>query len=726
MVFKLLVTKTVPVLSFILKQFAGKQPYRVSTANYDVLLIAAFLIVAALTLSYLLHHQFRKNRISAKNFKSIIENIQDVYYRRDLNDRLLIVSPSGAELLGYDSVDEMLNKNIDDIFKTDEEERRRFKAELDKHGKVYQYELNIRKKDGSIITVKTNTQFYYDKKGNRIGVEGIFTDITAQKQTEAVLLRQLQALQQSIDGICMVDLDGTIQFVNKAWAEMHGYTVQEVLGANIRIFHTEAQHQDDVLPFNDQVLKKGGYKGEVGHRRKDGSTFPAHMSVTLLRQANGEPTGFVGIARDITEEKRARESLFRAKQIAEEATKAKSQFLANMSHEIRTPLNAIIGMNELLLETQLDEEQRDYTKTVQLSAETLLSVVNDILDFSKVEAGKLSIETLDFSMRAMVDSVLQMLQPKAKDKGLKLMLDYDNEIPDSLRGDPTRLQQILINLVNNAIKFTEAGWVRLSVHKMSGQLSEKVSVRFAVRDTGIGVSPEKQQTIFHSFSQADNSITRKFGGTGLGLSICQQLVQLMGGKLEVQSPSPVFGMGPAKAPPSNIGGQGAVFWFTLDFEPAAAEESPIQHREFSQPVTVVNEGAATAPSRRQATRILLAEDNEFNQKYMVKLLTKNGFDVDVAKNGRKAIDLYRSRHFDIILMDMQMPEMDGLEATRIIRTDEEETAGHIPIIALTANAMAADRDTCLKAGMDDYVSKPIRAKELLAVIDAVIAEPHRA
>ncbi len=485
-------------------------------------------------------------------------------------------------------------------------------------------------------------------------------------------------------GVFVTDTSGNCTYTNSTWQKIYGLNFVESLGSG----WSNQLHPDDreavFANWLASTNNKENFSMEFRVLRKDGSIRYVHAQAREIHRNQFMESGFVGSVEDITERKIMLQELQKAVMQANSATRAKSEFLANMSHEIRTPMNAIIGLARLCLGTELNLKQRDYIEKVFYSGQSLLGIINDILDFSKIEAGKLEMESIPFSLQEVLSRTQSMMEPKAEEKGLSLTIEYDS-IPGRLVGDPLRLNQVLLNLVSNAIKFTAEGQVNINVNLLEMN-DEIVQLEFSVKDSGIGMSSEQTSKLFQSFVQADTSITRQFGGTGLGLAISKNLVELMQGQIHVESEL----------------GQGTRFYFDALFGRAPADTSDDHHAAYK--ITTLEE--------LKGINVLLAEDNLINQQVAQEILTQAGMKVSIANNGLEAINMAQQEKFDAILMDMQMPIMDGVTATMVISAMEHYK--NIPIIAMTANAMDVDREECFKAGMVDHVPKPVDPEKLFA------------
>jgi PAS domain S-box-containing protein len=513
--------------------------------------------------------------------------------------------------------------------------------------------------------------------------------------------------ENAVEGIFRTSIDGKYLAANPALARIYGYASIDDMMAGIQ----DIAHQLYVDPARREDFRRmlaeqdviTDFEAQV--RRQDGRVIWISENARAQRNSHGQLLYYEGTVVDITVRKRAAR-LQREKEAAEAATHAKSQFLAQMSHEIRTPLNGVIGMLDLLAQTSLDDRQRRYASLARASADALLTQINDVLDFSKIEAGKLELDAIDFDLSELVEPLTAMFAHRALQKGVVLRCEASPNAPRRLRGDRDRLRQVLMNLLSNALKFTQRGQVVLQI---SGEpdLSDdgRVRLRCEVADTGVGIPADAIGRLFHAYSQAEASTARQFGGTGLGLTICKQIVELMGGEIGAESP------------PSG----GATFWFFVPLELASTETtvSPATKSTWSS-APEPDVPLAEAPTRPM--RILVADDNEINQMVAVEMLRSAGWDAVVADNGRQAVDAVASGEFDLVLMDCQMPEMDGFEAARLLRQQEAAGAtlrrggGPLPIIALTARAVLGDRQLCLDAGMTDYVTKPINPAALFAAM----------
>ncbi len=509
---------------------------------------------------------------------------------------------------------------------------------------------------------------------------------TAQLSRTTESLQQANARQQAIFDAASVGIGFARHYeivaCNRALEQMFGYGPGEMLGLSPAVcFPDEASYDRIRARIDACILARGYYREEVEQQREDGTRFWVRLGVQAIDRR--DPANGVAVTLDdVTDERAALAAMKQAKELAEEAARTKSDFVANMSHEIRTPMNAVIGMTHLALRADPAPRQRDYLLKIQHSSQHLLGILNDILDFSKIEAGKLSVEQIGFKLDQVLDNVANQISVRAAAKGLRFSQEVGNDVPRYLVGDPLRISQVLLNYASNAVKFTEHGEIALHVRVQSESASELI-LHFSVRDTGIGITGEQRQSLFRSFQQADTSITRKYGGTGLGLVIARRLAELMGGEVGVDSTP----------------GAGSTFWFTAKV------------RRGESGGTDENQPAPPDTARLAGKRVLLVEDTELNQEVASAMLDDAGLVVDHAGNGAIALEKVSQNSYDIVLMDMQMPVMDGLAATREIRKLPGMT--DLPIIAMTANALQGDRERCLAAGMNDHVAKPIDQRVLL-------------
>jgi PAS domain S-box-containing protein len=810
-------------------------------------------------------------------FHTLLELAPDAIVMTDVQGAIVLTNRQLDLIFGYppgqligQSIEILVPESVRGIHRT---HRARFHESPRNRPMGKSHRLTGRRQDGTQFPIDISLS-YAEMADGSLAMAAV-RDMT-QQQMEAAERERLSheirlLLDSTYGGLCGVDLEGRCTFMNRAGAELLGYQPGELRGVDLheRIHHS--YEDGSPYPLDECPIYRACQAGqgcqvenEVFWRR-DGTSFPCEIASRPIYEG-GVLKGAVVTFANITERKQVRQELLKAKELAEASARAKSEFLATMSHEIRTPMNGVIGMTGLLLDTDLTPEQREFAETIRSSGDHLLTVINDILDFSKIEAGKMSLEIIDFDLRTAVGETVDLLAERASSKGLNLACLFHAEVPAALRGDPGRLRQILINLLGNAIKFTAQGDVVLSVTLLH-HTDTDATVRFEVQDTGIGLSPDSQERLFQSFTQADSSMTRKFGGTGLGLAISKQLTELMGGHIGVDSRL----------------GEGSTFWFTLQLgkQPEATasasaiasqdlhglqlcivDESPINRRilesyatnwgarcliaeDGRQALAILRKAAAQgyacdfafinmqlpgmdglelaraikadpalAPTRlvlltsqgqrgdaqaahtagyaaylrrpvresqlyeclvtlrtvsapatasegqsagrtarpalvtrhslaeakaRAVVKILVAEDNVINQKVAVRMLEKLGYRVDLVANGLEALEALTRIPYDAVLMDCQMPEMDGFAATAEIRRREALgvrgeasssapyplplTPHRLPIIAMTANALPEDRDRCLAAGMDDYVSKPVQPKVLAEVLARWVGSP---
>ena len=661
-------------------------------------------------------------RSTEEQFRSLIEHSLDLISIINPDGSIRYCSPSHQTVLGY-APEEVIGFDASEFVHPDDRARlfQLFSSGLRSPGATVVVEFRYRHKNGAWRVLEGSaTRLREDSSVAGIVVNS--RDITDRRQADEAL-RQSEAsyrelFENASDIVYTHDLDGNFTSVNKAARLLTGYADEEISTFNI-VQIVAPEHLERAIEATLRQLAKDVVPAyELDIMARDGHRVTVEVHTRLIEE-NGQPVGVQGIARDVTERRHAAEELRRAKETAEAANRAKSEFLANMSHEIRTPMNGILGMTELALATSLTAEQHEYLDLVKISARALLTVINDVLDFSKIEARKLDLDHVAFDLRRTVTDVVKLFGPSAQQKGLGLTSTVAADIPEVLAGDPVRLRQILVNLIGNALKFTEHGAISVTVAiaecGMPGTECEEpprlpapddarsaIELHFAVRDTGVGIPPEKHAVIFHAFEQVDGSSTRQYGGTGLGLTISKHLVAMMGGRMWLES----------------VGGEGSTFHFTVRLQPAQPELLSIESAAWD----VDHRRLPTSPAEDEHARhlrILVVEDNAVNQKVIMHILHNRGHTVALAGNGREALAALEQAMFDVVLMDVQMPEMDGFEATAAIRARESELrpdGSHIPIIAMTAHAMAGDRDRCLASGMDSYIAKPIDTDELLAAI----------
>ncbi len=769
-------------------------------------------------------------RASEKRYRLLFERNLAGVLRSTLGGRALDCNQAGARMLGYDSPEEVLALPMTDLYHKSSD-REAVLAELKRAKSITNYELKFRRKDGNPVWLIGNMNLIEDDSGDGGIVEGTLVDITERKRAEEMHERLAAVVESSDDAIISKTLDGIITAWNSGAEKLFGYSSWETLGKPVGMLLPPERAQEE-----SEILARIGSGERVDHFetvrvRKDGKRIDISATISPIKDSSGAIVGASKIARDITERKRAEEEMRKAKEAAEGANRAKSQFLANMSHEIRTPMNGVIGMAGLLLDTELTPEQRQYAGIVRSSGEALLKVINDILDFSKIEARKLTLETTDFDLHTVLEDAAAVLAINASEKGLELTCELEPGTPRLLQGDPGRVRQVLLNLLGNAVKFTAQGEVAVRV-RLEAEDARTATLRFTVRDTGIGFRQDRASALFERFVQADGSSTRRYGGTGLGLTISKQLVEMMGGRIGVESEegkgstfwfTAVFRKQPQKQPQPSVpvtgvppglrdakvlvvdanttnqslvsrllsswgcrpetsadgdsalailrqAAQGAdpfqIALLDMSLPGMGAEElgrriaadpqlqhtallsmsglgrqtdaaslhalgfaghifKPIWERTLREALLALGaKGSGAAPFaasagpqpsvvRNSHARILVAEDNLTNQHVAVAILRKLGYDADVVADGKQAVRALQQADYDVVLMDCEMPELDGYEASRRIREPRTGTRNpHIPIIAITADAISGDRDRCLQAGMSDYLAKPVEPRQL--------------
>jgi len=609
-----------------------------------------------------------------------------------------------------------------------EPERGRYREQIQRKmdGKMVlvPFQREYTQPDGERVSVEVHEQLLRNEYGVVVGMRMASIDVTDRKHIEDTAYQnatELRALFQAFPDLFLrLDRGGRVLDAQAGQSSDSLLSAERFAGANLQdilpagVLEHVHNAQDKVRKTKAVEILEFPIEDRLGQQTYEMRLLPLNWDewIAIVRNVTARKSNEQRLKDSAQELEQKNQELETALNAAREATRTKSRFLANMSHEIRTPMNGVLGMADFLLGTPLDREQREYAESIQRSAGSLTSLINDILDFSCIEAGNLHLDRVVFSLRAAIEQSAAEFAAQANSKGLEFVSSIAPSVPERAVGDPARLRQVLANLVGNAVKFTERGRVGVTAELVS-QTRDEVRLRFTVRDTGIGIPADDRERLFDTFTQADDSNTRKYGGTGLGLAIAKQLVELLGGEIGVESEP----------------GSGSRFWFTASFgtaakmEPAAPAQPQVrtarpaltppqsQTATASVPVAQPPKEAPRETAVRHSMRILLAEDNEINQRITLRLLQKLGLTADAVVNGREAVEALEKQKYDLVLMDCQMPEMDGFEATAAIRSREGKSR-HQTICALTANAMAGDRERCLAAGMDDYISKPVGLEKL--------------
>ena len=710
--------------AFAAHYFLGDARFQIDTAQGAVSLTLFLLVGTVISgLTESLHRMRRRVvadegiRESEERWRSLTDALPQLVWSAGPDGACDYFSTQWTQHTGVPEADLLGWQWLKVLHPDDREPTRKFWTDSVAGRGPYDVEYRIRRSDGEYRWFKTRGVPIRDSEGHIFKWFGTCTDITASKEFEDELRRVNSRLDLAVRGsnvgIFEVDLQdgkyigGRAHFIN-VWEQLgHQPADNSVESTADSTAWMTSLHPDD----RDRVLSEiqsqlagpaNDYHVAYRARHRDGSDRWMLARGTITRDESGKAIRITGSRVDVSDLKQIEQELRHAKEAAEAANRSKDEFLANVSHEIRTPMNAILGMTELALDTPLTNDQRQILKTVKSAGDILLGLINDLLDFSKIEAGKLELDVSEFSLRAALCDTLRVFKARSKEKGLDFSYDVGPEVPDSLRGDAGRLRQVLLNLVGNAVKFTDAGAVTVRVDVANAAREEPAVLRFTVTDTGIGIPPDKQQRIFRAFEQEDTSTTRKYGGTGLGLTIAARLVDLMEGAITVNSQP----------------GRGSTFAFTARFKlaPEADQNLAASKQRTDAPLP------EKLPVQTEPLRVLVAEDNDFNAQLIEQLLVRRGHHVSLAPDGRSALALMENSSFDLLILDIHMPELDGFEVTGMIRQRERSVGGHLPIIALTARSRSEDRERCLAAGMDEFLTKPFRADDLWAVIDRVVGK----
>jgi len=636
--------------------------------------------------------------------RSLIEASLDPLVTINNEGQITDMNEASATITGI-SRNKLIGTAFCDYF-TEPQKVREVYQEVFAKGSVADFPLTLRHKSGKLTDVLFNGSVYKDEEGNVLGIVVVARDATAQKLLSNYSLSLIEA---SLDPLVTINTEGKITDMNEALVNITGLARGSLIDTDFFDYFTEPQKAREVY---QEVFAKGSVADlPLTLRHKDGKLTDVLFNGSVYKDDEGNVLGIVIVARDVTDQKRIETELIEAKvfaemameiaeqakmkaenatRTAENALKAKQQFLSNMSHEIRTPMNVIIGFTKVLLKTDLSAKQQEYLEAIKLSGNSLIVLINDILDLAKVDAGKMIFEQIPFKLFSSISAMLHLFEAKIREKNITLVKDYDPRIPEVLVGDPVRLHQIILNLMSNAVKFTAKGSITVSVHLLTED-EEKVILEFAVSDTGIGIAEAKIESIFENFQQASSDTSRLYGGTGLGLAIVKQLIEPQGGTIRVKS----------------VMNEGSTFSFTLSFlkTTADAEEEP-KTEEVDAEIMDIS--------------VLVVEDIPLNQLLMKTILDDFGFEREIAANGKIAIEYLEARAYDVILMDLQMPVMNGFEATDYIRNTMKS---NIPIIALTADVTTVDLAKCKAVGMNDYIAKPVDERVLYNKIIGLVKNP---
>ena len=632
---------------------------------------------------------------------SIMEYLPGNYWYKNLEGQYFLASKALIKIMGLNSVNELYGKTDYDMpWVGHAEEMHKNDMDTVRNNSITICEEHATTKDGVMRTFFVTKIPLHDEHGKIIGTIGNGVDITEHKKKLKNVQMRLNSIMESIAGnLWWKDTNGVYLGCNDAFlATLEVNTRADVLGKNDYDF-SWAQTADVLIKDDQEVMNLGvPLRKEETLALKSGAVKTFMVMKAPLRNEDGKIIGTVGNGIDITEQKKVGETLFEAKKHAEEANHSKSNFLATISHELRTPLNGILGMAEILGRDNLTDMQKSFVKDIEQSGKNLLSIVSEILDFSKLAVSKLELKPTMFDLEKLVRDIVANVHHHLEDKDIKLMVDYDGWVPKKIIGDQQRIMQVLGNLINNAIKFTEKGYVKIKV-TLDDKQNNIARLRFSVEDSGIGIPADRIEYIFDRFTQVETQqYNKRFNGVGLGLAICKQLIEVMGGNIRVQSQP----------------NKGSIFWFVLPFEVGDDEVITESFVEDTDAVQAISKN-----------RLLLVEDHPINQKVMQTMLTELNFEVDVANSGAEAVDVFKQHDYDLVLMDIGLPDMDGMQVTqKFLNHEKLSHRVHTPVVALTAHALEEDRMNFLNAGMIDVLTKPIAYTQLVDVLKKLIKRNH--